>query len=140
MTTDSSPRHGREGFTLIEVLVAMLILAVGLLGLEALGIGAARAVNRAQKQSAFAVLASDTLERTLSRIRQNDAPPDGPYVSLVGRPNRADTLRVEIRTTNIAAPGGAVPLRQVSVTVVPYPGSKLLTRADSLRVSGYVFN
>ena len=48
----------REGFTLIEVLIAMVILAVGLLAVEAMGIGAARLVARADRQGEFTALAT----------------------------------------------------------------------------------
>ena len=71
--TSEPRRSGEEGFTLIEVLVAMVILAVGLLGLEALGIGAARAVAMADRQSCYATLASDSLEAALHQIRQHFA-------------------------------------------------------------------
>ncbi|HEV3052591.1 MAG TPA: prepilin-type N-terminal cleavage/methylation domain-containing protein [Longimicrobium sp.] len=69
---------GREGFTLVEVLVAMVILAVGLLALEALGIGAARAVARADVQSEYTALATQQMEETLMRIRQGLAVTTGP--------------------------------------------------------------
>lgn len=70
MSSDPSARRGREGFTLVEVLVAMIILAIGLLALEAMGIGAARAVVRADLQSRYTALATDRLEQTLVQIRQ----------------------------------------------------------------------
>jgi prepilin-type N-terminal cleavage/methylation domain-containing protein len=62
------------GFTLIEVLVAMIILAVGLLGLEAMGIGAARSVVMAERQSEYATLASDSLESALHQLRRGTVP------------------------------------------------------------------
>lgn len=71
MTSNVAAPRGREGFTLVEVLVAMVILAIGLLALEALGIGAARAVARADAQSEYTALATARLEQTLVRIRQN---------------------------------------------------------------------
>ena len=71
MTSDAPAPRGREGFTLVEVLVAMVILAIGLLALEALGIGAARAVARADVQSEYTALASQRMEETLMRIRQD---------------------------------------------------------------------
>lgn len=71
-TTDLEPRTGREGFTLVEVLVAMVILAIGLLALEAMGIGAARAVARADIQSEYTAVATDRMEQALSLIRQGD--------------------------------------------------------------------
>lgn len=70
MTSDVRAPTGREGFTLVEVLVAMVILAVGLLALEALGIGAARAVARADVQSEYTALATQRMEETLMRVRQ----------------------------------------------------------------------
>ncbi len=70
MSSDPVARSGREGFTLVEVLVAMVILAIGLLALEALGIGAARAVARADVQSEYTALATARVEETLVRIRQ----------------------------------------------------------------------
>src|SRR5690606_26172014 len=67
-------RTGSEGFTLIEIMVAMVILAIGLLGLEALGIGAARSNARAERQSTYATLASDSLESAIHQLRQQVLP------------------------------------------------------------------
>lgn len=61
------------GFTLIEVLVAMLVLAVGLLGVQALGIGAVRSVVRADAQTELAAIATATTEVEQQAIRQNPA-------------------------------------------------------------------
>jgi prepilin-type N-terminal cleavage/methylation domain-containing protein len=72
-TTDPTTRTGRGGFTLVEVLVAMVILAIGLLALEAMGIGAARAVARADLQSEYTALATDRMEQAISLIRQGNA-------------------------------------------------------------------
>lgn len=71
MSSELAAPRGREGFTLVEVLVAMVILAIGLLALEALGIGAARAVARADVQSEYTALATQRMEETLVRIRQS---------------------------------------------------------------------
>ena len=70
MSTERS-RRGQEGFTLIEVLAAMVIVAVGLLAVQALGIGAARTVVRADHQSELAALATATIEARQQAIRQN---------------------------------------------------------------------
>lgn len=143
-TSPPLPRDA-AGFTLIEVLIAMVVLAVGLLGLEALGIGASRAVNRAERTSSYAFVASDTLERTLSRIRRGDVVADGTTRGVV-RPSDTerryqDSLRITVSTTPIPATTTtpARVLRTVSVTIVPDPSSKLLTRRDSLRLLGNVF-
>ena len=63
------------GFTLIEVVVAMVVLAVGLLGLEALGIRAAQSLALADRQSGYAVIASDSLESGLHQLRNGAIPP-----------------------------------------------------------------
>lgn len=72
--TSEARRAAEGGFTLVEVLVAMLLLAVGLLGLEALGIQAARSIALAERQSAFAVVASDSLESAMHQLRQQAVP------------------------------------------------------------------
>ncbi len=64
----------KGGFTLIEVVVAMVILALGLLGLEALGIGAAKSIARADRQSGYATLATDSLESALHQLRRDQVP------------------------------------------------------------------
>jgi type IV pilus assembly protein PilV len=63
----------RGGFTLIEVLVAMVILSVGLLGLEALGIGAAKSVSKAGVQSRYTAAATRATEIRQQEIRQSPA-------------------------------------------------------------------
>lgn len=67
-------RRETDGFTMIEVLVAMVILALGLLGLEALGIGAARSIALADRQSGYATIASDSLESALHQLRRGEIP------------------------------------------------------------------
>lgn len=57
-----------NGFTLIEVLIAFIILTVGLLGVVALQISAKQANYNADQRSAALALANDIVER----IRAND--------------------------------------------------------------------
>ena len=61
------------GFTMIEVLIAMVLLAVGLLALEAVGIGAARLNARAERQSAYVARATGQMESALRDIRSVQA-------------------------------------------------------------------
>lgn len=132
MSTDRRIARDEAGFTLIEVLIAMVVLAVGLLGLEALGVGASRMVNRAERQSALVAVASDTLERSLSRIRTSGAPEALPDATQAFLTERNDTIRVQVS-------GAGTRLRTVSVTAIPSPSSGVLRRADSLRITGNVF-
>lgn len=65
-------RTEREaGFTLIEVLAAMLVLSIGLLGVQALGVGAARSVVRADHQTEMAGLAISAMEARQQAIRRD---------------------------------------------------------------------
>jgi prepilin-type N-terminal cleavage/methylation domain-containing protein len=105
----TDPRRRRGGFTLIEVLIAIVILAVGLLALEAMGIGAARAVARAGESSEYTALATDKMERALNLARQGQTPPPEDVV--------LDGARVQTSTVVTAA--GTRNLYTVTVTVTP---------------------
>lgn len=108
MFTKQNPR-GDEGFTLYEVLAAMIILAVGMLALEAMGIGAARAVARADLQSEYTAVATTEVEQVVAQIAQNGNPVSGSS-TLEG----ATVARVVTRSTS-----GGRDVYTVSVTVTP---------------------
>lgn len=63
-----------EGFTLIEVMIAMIILAIGLLALEGLGLQAVRSITQADRASGYAALARDSLESALHTARAGRLP------------------------------------------------------------------
>jgi prepilin-type N-terminal cleavage/methylation domain-containing protein len=112
---------GRKGFTLIEVLVAMVILAVGLLALEAMGIGAARMVARADRQSEYTVMATAELEAALNTFREtgavaSDTRNDGP----------ATITRVATPLAGAVTGGVTVTGMMVTVTVAPRSGQNHL--------------
>lgn len=117
-------RRGRAGFTLIEVLVAMVVLAIGLLALEAMGIGAARAVARAGEASEYTALASDRLERALNTARTGTAPAASDVMM--------DGARVQTAVATQAQ--GARTLYTVTVTVTPPAGRGW--RLDPITVVG----
>jgi prepilin-type N-terminal cleavage/methylation domain-containing protein len=111
--TERNLSADRSGFTLVEVLVAMVILAVGLLGLEALGIGVARSLSLAQRQSQYATLASDSLESALHQLRRGTLPrafcvddlPRGDRMSRVVTQSQANLVEVTVMVIpNASAP------------------------------------
>ncbi len=108
-----------EGFTLIEVLVAMVILAIGLLGLEALGIGAVRSIALADRQSGYATIASDSLESALFQLRQGLTPTQFCRTDLPF----GDRLSREVDVTDPS-------LALVTVTVIPNPESHNAPRTN----------
>lgn len=126
----------QDGFTLVEVLVALVILAVGLLGLEALGIGASRMVARAERESYYVSVATDTLERTLGRVRESPGSlPALPYTETGSTPG-GDPLHLSIASTPV---GGGLSLYTVTTTVVPRStGAQVMKAADSVTVVGNV--
>ena len=65
--------EGDAGFTLIEVLAAMLVLAIGLLGVQALAVGAARSIARADHQTEVAGVAIAAMEARQQAIRRDPA-------------------------------------------------------------------
>lgn len=78
----------RQGFTLIEVLIAMVILAVGLLGLSSLGVTAVRSVGLGERNTRASAVANEYLEDALEQLRRDDVPdqfcdtlPNGDIVS-----------------------------------------------------------
>lgn len=75
--TDPRPLAERRdaGFSLIEVLVAMVILAVGLLAIEAMAIGAARQIASANYTTEYTLVATEQLEAELRRLRDLDQNP-----------------------------------------------------------------
>lgn len=129
-----APR-GNEGFTLIEVMIAMVILAVGLLSLEALGIGAARVVTLSEKQGRYATLAASTMETMRNDIR--NAPttlpinPQTTYVLLAGADTAVVTREARRRDVKQA---------QLIVTVSPKATGPRLVRAAPVVLNSYLFD
>ncbi len=103
--------RGRDGYALVEVLIAMVILAVGLLALESLAIGAARQVAAANRTTQYTLIASDRLERSLETARRAPATLSSGVEAL---PNGTSIATVVQQS---AAAGGIV--WTVTITVTP---------------------
>ena len=134
MTQPSNPRAD-AGFTLVEVLIAMVILSVGLLALEGMAVGAAKVTASASRRSTYAEAATDTLERTLSRLAEGQAvTPNSSYY--LTAPNGSNAATVSITVTNGGATVSPVTQRwDVNVRVIPILSTRL---ADSVNLTASV--
>lgn len=126
----SVPRAGSRarssgGFTLVEVLVAMVIVAIGVMSLQALGIGAARALALADRRSGYATLASDSLASAIHQLRRGKVPSQ--FCASGPRVGERLARTIDLSEANLAS---------VSVSIVPGPesadGSESFTIQSSL--------
>jgi prepilin-type N-terminal cleavage/methylation domain-containing protein len=121
-------RDGREGFTLVEVLAAMIILAIGLMGLQSLGIYAARSVTLAQRQSEYALVATRHLEAAVDSI-------DRSVISGCGVREWPAGINTDVVRRVVAGGAGQ---RVVTVAVVPDAESAAV-RPQLYQLETYVF-
>jgi type IV pilus assembly protein PilV len=139
VATEPSPRAD-AGFSLVEVLIAMIILSVGLLALEALGIGAARSVRRASVQSDYAATAQALLERTVARVSATDSAAttniaDTSYTGAGGeRVFRTATFVGIPGTTRNGVAGTTLKNWTITVRVLPPVNLGVLDASDSVRM------
>jgi prepilin-type N-terminal cleavage/methylation domain-containing protein len=115
---DRPPAHA--GFSLLEVLIATVILSVGLLALEGVAVGAARTTAHASRRSLYTAVATDALERTLSALREGQ----GAAGSATPVTNAAGATIASARVTIVdngvlAAPSPPLHRYDVSVRVTP---------------------
>jgi prepilin-type N-terminal cleavage/methylation domain-containing protein len=130
--SDPPRRRGDEGFTLLEVLIAMIILSVGLLALEGLAVGAARTTASASRRSQYAEQATDYMERTLSALREGQGAANATVPLLDNSGTRAANLTVTVTDRGVlASPSPANRRWDVTVRVIPTNTSRL---ADSVNL------
>lgn len=70
MLSSSKTRHG--GFTLIEALVALLVLSIGLLGVAAMQLEALQGAHAAYQRSIASLAAQDAQERLWAQLALDD--------------------------------------------------------------------
>ncbi len=87
------PRHA-TGFSLIEVLIALLVLAIGLLGMASLMLTSMQSNQGAAQRSAAVVLAYDLVERMRSNRNYSQDPPR-PFAVDASHPYETDPFSVD---------------------------------------------
>ncbi|HEY7769445.1 type IV pilus modification PilV family protein [Longimicrobium sp.] len=127
MTSDPAATRPRAdaGFSLVEVLVAMVILAVGLLGVEAMAIGASRQIGMANRTTQYTLIATQELETELKTVRAGGQPQSRRYPLEGGG------------TVDVAANSQVLPdagtMWQITATVTPPSGDHLRLQPITVR-------
>jgi type IV pilus assembly protein PilV len=110
------------GFTLIEVLIAMLVLAVGLLGLAALQVSGLRNVQSAYNRSIANELAYDLVDRMRANIPGKATYISGPATQIVNCENTVGCTSAQMAKNDLyewhLAVNTNLPSGTSSVTVV----------------------
>ncbi len=99
-----SPKRGRRGFTLLEMLLTMIVIAVGMMGVMQLFENAARGALQADLNGIATVLAREKLERiAVDKVRDGYAAIDaGDYP----QENFSEEFSPYVRTTEIIEVSG----------------------------------
>lgn len=105
-------RNNNSGFTLMEVLIAMLILSVGLLGMAALITGIINSNKLSNRISAATVLAQDKMEK-IRGVGYDDAEDEA------GTEDYGDISNYPLyeRITAVAPNDPAAGMKKITVTV-----------------------
>jgi type IV pilus assembly protein PilV len=68
-------RHAQSGFTLLEALIAVLVLSVGLLGVAAMQLRALQSAHMGYQRAVVSLAAIDAQERAWAGLASNDTCP-----------------------------------------------------------------
>ncbi|AXY44282.1 type IV pilus modification protein PilV [Halomonas sp. JS92-SW72] len=84
-------RHFQKGFTLLEVLIAILVLSFGLLGLAAMQLNALQSAHFSYQGTIANLAAKDVKERIWAKLLElQEKEEDGEVVSYVACPSSAE--------------------------------------------------
>lgn len=112
----------RGGFTLVEVMAALLILATGMTALQGLGVRASRQVARADREGRYAALAVAEVERAMAAVARGAEPTGGRTVvgeaTVERRVSRADAAGRALYTIGVTVKAQASPVPVLPVEVV----------------------
>ena len=116
VATETLPRtpRGRAGFALAEVLVAMVILAFGLMAVQSMALGASQMIRKADLTTQYTLVGSHRLEELLTSARMGTTPPSG-----AGTQSLADGTIVDWSVVTANAGTSGATLYTVRVTVTP---------------------
>jgi prepilin-type N-terminal cleavage/methylation domain-containing protein len=71
---DAAPAKGRAGFTLVEVMAAMTLLTIGVLGAQAVSLAVARSVAHAEWKNRGVAMATTAMEQARLEAMLEGAP------------------------------------------------------------------
>jgi type IV pilus assembly protein PilV len=109
----STDRKYNRGFTLIEVMVALVVMAVGLLGMASLTIRSQQSNESAYSRSQASLLAYDIIERM--------------------RANKVDYSALETRKVSFATKGSAYALTSLPTCATPASGTQSAGTAQATK-------
>lgn len=108
---------------MVEVLFALILLAIGFLGLQALTVASVRMVARADRQAELAMVASQEMELAFQQMRAGQTPQSRCMTIADFRVSRRleqlDTRTPRV-TVTATAPGSPIPARPVTLQASLY--------------------
>lgn len=77
-------RYAQSGFTLVEALIAVLVLSIGLLGVAAMQLRALQSAHMGYQRAVVSLAAIDAQERAWASLSETKNCPDGSALSTIG--------------------------------------------------------
>ena len=126
-------KHRQKGLTLIEVMVALVILSVGLLGLAGLQLAGIRGSSGSNYRVQAVLAANDLADRMHTNVEAVDVP--NTFANIVIQTNNCPAIAVDCTAANCTeAQMAAFDLRDICLNVantLPQPATITVTCNDS---------